>query len=55
MGRHLTHEMRFARSVADLIVFMDAGEIVETAPPGEFFWNPRSERTELFLSQILAH
>ena len=51
----VTHEMGFARSIADLVVFMDAGEIVETAPPSEFFQNPRSERTKLFLSQILAH
>ena len=51
----VTHEMGFARSVADKIVFMDAGEIVETAPPREFFSNPRSERTRLFLSQILTH
>ena len=51
----VTHEMGFARSVADLVVFMDAGEIVETAPPSEFFENPRSERTKLFLSQIITH
>ena len=51
----VTHEMGFARSVADKIVFMDAGEIVETAPPREFFSNPRSERTRLVLSQILTH
>ena len=51
----VTHEMGFARSIADLVVFMDAGEIVETAPPSEFFQNPRSERTKLFLSQILSH
>ena len=51
----VTHEMGFARSVADQIAFMDAGEIVEIAPPSEFFQNPRSERTKLFLSQILSH
>ncbi len=51
----VTHEMGFARSVADLMVFMDRGEIVETAPPGEFFENPRSDRTRLFLGQILSH
>ena len=51
----VTHEMGFARSVANLMVFMDQGEIVEKAPPGEFFQNPRSERTKLFLSQILSH
>ena len=49
----VTHEMGFARSVADRVVFMDQGEIVEQAPPEEFFSNPRSERTKLFLSQIL--
>src|SRR5579864_3909877 len=49
----VTHEMGFARRVADLIVFMDRGEIVEKAPPGEFFSAPKSERTRLFLSQIL--
>jgi general L-amino acid transport system ATP-binding protein len=51
----VTHEMGFARTVADSIVFMDRGEIVEQAPPPEFFGNPRSERTRLFLSQILSH
>ncbi len=51
----VTHEMGFARSVADNIVFMDEGEIVEMNPPKEFFDNPRSERTRLFLSQILMH
>ena len=51
----VTHEMGFARRVADRVVFMDAGEIVETAPPSEFFENPREERTRVFLSQILAH
>jgi general L-amino acid transport system ATP-binding protein len=51
----VTHEMGFARSVADRIVFMDEGEIVEEAPPDAFFNNPRSPRTQLFLSQILNH
>jgi general L-amino acid transport system ATP-binding protein len=51
----VTHEMGFARSVADRVVFMDQGEIVEEAPPTEFFGNPRSDRTRLFLSQILSH
>jgi general L-amino acid transport system ATP-binding protein len=51
----VTHEMGFARTVADTMVFMDFGEIVERAPPKEFFANPKSERTRLFLSQILAH
>jgi general L-amino acid transport system ATP-binding protein len=49
----VTHEMGFARKVADLVVFMDAGEVVEAAPPQQFFENPASERTRLFLSQIL--
>ncbi|MEM7403898.1 MAG: amino acid ABC transporter ATP-binding protein [Pseudomonadota bacterium] len=51
----VTHEMGFARRVADQVVFMDEGSIVESAPPGEFFSTPRSERTRTFLSQILAH
>ena len=51
----VTHEMGFARSVADKVVFMDDGEIVEMDTPKKFFENPRSERTKLFLSQILAH
>ena len=51
----VTHEMGFARTVADTMVFMDFGEIVERAPPKEFFANPKSDRTRLFLSQILAH
>jgi general L-amino acid transport system ATP-binding protein len=51
----VTHEMGFARGVADLMVFMDQGEIVEQAPPSEFFARPRSDRTKLFLSQILSH
>jgi general L-amino acid transport system ATP-binding protein len=49
----VTHEMGFARKVADLMVFMDDGEIAEAAPPDRFFGNPRNERTKLFLSQIL--
>jgi general L-amino acid transport system ATP-binding protein len=51
----VTHEMGFARTVADTMVFMDRGEIVERGPPAEFFANPKSDRTKLFLSQILAH
>jgi ABC-type polar amino acid transport system ATPase subunit len=47
--------MGFAREVADRIVFFDDGQIVEQAPPDEFFANPREERTKLFLSQILTH
>jgi general L-amino acid transport system ATP-binding protein len=51
----VTHEMGFARSVADNVVFMDNGEIVEMNPPTEFFENPQNERTKLFLSQIISH
>ncbi|MGE3066634.1 MAG: amino acid ABC transporter ATP-binding protein [Hyphomicrobiaceae bacterium] len=51
----VTHEMGFARSVADRVIFMDRGEIVEQGTPAEFFANPKSERTRLFLSQILNH
>jgi general L-amino acid transport system ATP-binding protein len=49
----VTHEMGFARQVADRVIFMDAGQIVEMNTPGEFFKNPQHERTQLFLSQIL--
>lgn len=51
----VTHEMGFARSVADRIIFMDEGEIVEHAKPTEFFDNPKNERTQAFLKQILTH
>jgi ABC-type polar amino acid transport system ATPase subunit len=51
----VTHEMGFARSVADNVVFMDQGEIVEAGPPETFFDNPKSDRTKLFLEQILTH
>ena len=51
----VTHEMGFARSVADVVVFMDNGEIVEQAPPQDFFHQARSERTKAFLSRILTH
>jgi general L-amino acid transport system ATP-binding protein len=51
----VTQEMGFARAVADRMVFMDAGEIVEEAPPQQFFSAPRSERTRQFLSRIIAH
>src|SRR3954451_3473351 len=51
----VTHEMGFARTVANRVIFMDRGEIVEQNAPLEFFNNPQSERTKLFLSQILAH
>ncbi len=49
----VTHEMGFARQVADRVIFMDQGQIVEMNTPEEFFSNPKSERTQLFLSQIL--
>ena len=48
----VTHEMNFARSVADRVIFMDRGEIVEAAPPKEFFENPKHDRTRAFLGQI---
>ena len=51
----VTHEMGFARAVADRVIFMDGGEIVEDAPPDEFFSAPRSERAQRFLDQILNH
>jgi general L-amino acid transport system ATP-binding protein len=51
----VTHEMGFARAVADRVVFMDRGEIVEAGPPEVLFEAPRHERTRLFLSQILEH
>lgn len=51
----VTHEMGFARTVADTVVFMDHGQIVEVAPPATFFSNPTSERTRLFLGQVLKH
>ena len=51
----VTHEMGFARQVADRVVFMDEGQIVEIQDPEGFFHNPRNDRTKLFLSQILGH
>jgi general L-amino acid transport system ATP-binding protein len=51
----VTHEMGFARAVADKVIFMDKGEIVESNAPTEFFAHPKNERTKLFLSQILGH
>jgi general L-amino acid transport system ATP-binding protein len=51
----VTHEMGFARTVADRVVFMDEGKIIEQNQPEEFFNNPKSDRTKLFLSQILSH
>jgi polar amino acid transport system ATP-binding protein len=49
----VSHEMGFARAAADRVIFMDEGLIVESAPPNEFFTNPKHERTKLFLSKIL--
>ena len=51
----VTHEMGFARTVADRVVFMDGGRIVEAAPPAEFFRAPKTDRAKLFLSQVLGH
>ena len=51
----VTHEMGFATAVADRVIFMDGGEIIEEKPPVEFFERPEHERTKLFLSQILHH
>ena len=51
----VTHEMGFAREVAHRVVFMDAGKIIEVAPPNDFFTNPQTERARLFLSKILTH
>ena len=51
----VTHEMGFAKTVANRMVFMDEGKIVEQAEPDKFFNNPESDRTKLFLSQILSH
>jgi len=51
----VTHEMGFARRVADRVIFMDAGKIVEDTSKNEFFGTPRSERAQLFLSKILGH
>lgn len=51
----VTHEMGFARKVANRVIFMDGGEIIEQNDPENFFHNPQSDRTKLFLSQILQH
>ena len=51
----VTHEMGFAKTVADRVVFMDEGRIVEAAPPAEFFSAPKTDRAKLFLSQVLGH
>jgi general L-amino acid transport system ATP-binding protein len=51
----VTHEMGFARKVANRVIFMDEGQIVEQNEPEAFFNHPKSERTQLFLSQVLSH
>jgi glutamate transport system ATP-binding protein len=51
----VTHEMGFARKAGDRVLFMAGGEIVEDAPPGQFFTNPKSNRAKDFLSKILTH
>jgi aspartate/glutamate/glutamine transport system ATP-binding protein len=51
----VTHEMGFAREVADRIIFMDEGRIVESGDPAEFFANPRESRTKQFIARILSH
>lgn len=51
----VTHEMGFAKTVANRVIFMDGGEVIEQNAPEEFFENPQNDRTKLFLSQILAH
>ena len=51
----VTHEMGFARRVADRVIFMDQGRVVEDKPPEVFFSNPSDERTKTFLSKILSH
>ena len=51
----VTHEMGFARRVADTMVFMDQGQIVEVEPPEVFFSKPKNKRTQAFLSQLMAH
>ncbi len=51
----VTHEMGFAKTVANRVIFMDEGQIIEQNEPEEFFNNPQSDRTKLFLSQILQH
>ncbi|NQV48323.1 MAG: amino acid ABC transporter ATP-binding protein [Rhodospirillaceae bacterium] len=51
----VTHEMGFAKTVANRVIFMDEGQIIEENEPNEFFNNPQNDRTKLFLSQILSH
>ncbi|MCW8995646.1 MAG: amino acid ABC transporter ATP-binding protein, partial [Psychromonas sp.] len=51
----VTHEMGFAKKVADRVIFMDEGEIIEIATPETLFTSPKNERTKIFLNQILTH
>ena len=51
----VTHEMGFSKKVADRVIFMDAGQIIEENEPHEFFDNPQSDRLKMFLDQILSH
>jgi general L-amino acid transport system ATP-binding protein len=51
----VTHEMGFASKVADRVLFMDQGQVIEQATPAEFFNNPQTERAQQFLSQIIGH
>jgi ABC-type polar amino acid transport system ATPase subunit len=51
----VTHEMGFAKKVADTMIFMDQGEIIERSPPEQFFSNPETERCRQFLEQVLSH
>ena len=51
----VTHEMGFAKKVADHVIFMDAGEVIENLPSDEFFNKPHTERAQKFLSKILNH
>jgi general L-amino acid transport system ATP-binding protein len=51
----VTHEMGFAKAVADRVIFMDQGQVVEQAPPQQFFDSPQTDRAQDFLSKILGH
>jgi ABC-type polar amino acid transport system ATPase subunit len=51
----VTHEMGFARRVADRMIFMDQGQIIEIAPPDDFFGSPQGPRLKAFLGQVLSH
>jgi ABC-type polar amino acid transport system ATPase subunit len=53
--RVVTHEMGFAKKVADRVLFMDEGKIIETGPPGDFFDHPQTDRAADFISKILTH